>query len=208
MISLFIDTANFRLTVGIIDENENKILSIFNEKIKNDLSVKIFEIIQECINNANVKIENINKIYSVIGPGSYTGIRIGVTICKTFAWSKNIKVIPISSLEVIASTNTDYDYILSAIDARRNCVYAGLYNKEMSNIIEDKYIEIEKLKNEINKYNYITVTDDDIMLLGKSLKSDIDLIKIVNKHKNDCGVNPHNLNPNYLKITEAEANRK
>ena len=118
MMSLFIDTSNFRLIVAVVDELSNKVISYYNEKLSGDLSVKVFDVIQTCIEQANIKPREIEKLYCVTGPGSFTGVRIGVTICKTFAWSLNKKVIPISSLEVLSSTNTNYKTIVGAIDAR------------------------------------------------------------------------------------------
>ena len=65
------------------------IKTLYNDELHGDLSVKIFEVIQECINGAEILPEDIEKIYVVTGPGSFTGVRIGVTIAKTFAWAKN-----------------------------------------------------------------------------------------------------------------------
>ena len=62
MISLFLDTSNFRLVVGVVDEKENKILSYYNEKLSGDLSAKIFEVIKYCIDSANIKPIDIDKI--------------------------------------------------------------------------------------------------------------------------------------------------
>jgi tRNA threonylcarbamoyladenosine biosynthesis protein TsaB len=135
-------------------------------------------------------------------------VRIGVTISKTFAWSLNKKVIPISSLEVLASTKADKNIIVGAIDARRDYVYAGVYDAELNIKYPDKYILIEELKKLLVEEDYYVVTDDEINGFENKLNSNIDVLKIINKHKNDMPVNPHKLNPNYLKITEAEANLK
>ena len=206
MISLFIDTSNFRLIVGVVDERENVICSYYNEILKSDLSVKALDVIKECIDNANIRPIDIDKIYIVNGPGSFTGIRIGVTIAKVFAWSLNKKIIPISSLEVLASTNVLSDYVVSMIDARRGYVYAGIYDKDLNTYMPDKYISIEELSKEMPN-NSVIISDDDIDMENVN-KPDIDLLKVINKHKNDEGINPHEIVPSYLKITEAEANLK
>lgn len=207
MMSLFLDTSNFRLAVGIINEKENIIKTFYNDELHGDLSIKIFEVIQECINGAEILPADIEKIYVITGPGSFTGVRIGVTIAKTFAWAKNKIVIPISSLQTLASTPFETDYVVPMIDARRDCVYAGIYNKDLTPVIEDSYISLESLKNNLPKEGTCTfVTDDNINYFDNTIKSNVDILKIVNKHKNDSGVNPHELNPRYLKMTEAEAN--
>lgn len=207
MISLFIDTCNYRLIIGIIDENENKVLTLHNEKINGDLSSSIFGIIQTCIDSAGINKEDIKKIYSVIGPGSFTGVRIGVTIAKTFAWAKEIKAVPISSLEVLATTHVATDLVVPMIDARRDCVYGGIYDNELNKIMEDSYISLESLFNNIPKdKSYTFICDDGIKYFDDIKMSEVDIMKIVKKHKDDEGVNPHILNPSYLKMTEAEAN--
>lgn len=205
--SLFIDTCNYRLVVGIIDEEKNEILTMHNEKIDGDLSSNIFNVIITCIESANLKKEDIKKIYCAIGPGSFTGVRIGVTIAKTFAWAKNIKVIPVSSLEVLATSHVATDLVIPMIDARRDCVYGGIYDSELNIIMPDSYISLESLFNNIPKEkSYTFICDDGIRYFDDIEMSNVDILKIVNKHKNDEGVNPHLLNPSYLKMTEAEAN--
>lgn len=205
--SLFIDTCNYRLIVAVIDEENNKVLTIHNEKISGDLSSYIFQVISDCIYSANIKPDDIKKVYSVVGPGSFTGVRIGVTICKTFAWAKKIKCVPISSLEVLASTNVSNELVIPMIDARRDCVYGSIYDRELNPVLVDSYISLESLSNNIPKdKSYTFICDDDITYFDDIKKSDVDVLKVINKHKNDEGVNPHVLNPSYLKMTEAEAN--
>ena len=83
-------------------------------------------------------------------------------------------------------------------------VYAGIYDNELKAYRKDKYIELEELKRIIPK-DSIIVSDDDIDGVERP---SINILKVVNKHKDDDGVNPHELVPSYLKITEAEANLK
>ena len=204
MMSLFIDTSNFKLIVGVINEKDNKVCSYYNDVLKSDLSEKALVVIKECIDKAKIRPIDIDKIYVVNGPGSFTGVRIGVTIAKTYGWSLNKKVIPVSSLEVLSSCDTDKKYVASLIDARRGYVYAGIYDNSLKAYRKDKYIELEEFKRIIPK-DSIIVSDDDIEGVEKS---NINILKVVNKHKNDIGINPHELVPSYLKITEAEANLK
>lgn len=205
--SLFIDTCNYRLIVAVIDEENNKILTIHNEKISGDLSSYIFQVIDDLISAANITPDDIKKVYSVVGPGSFTGIRIGVTISKTFAWAKKIKCIPISSLEVLASTSVSTDLVVPMIDARRACVYGAIYDRDLNPVLEDSYISLESLSNNLPKdKSYTFVSDEDLNYFADVVESNVDVLKIINKYKNDEGVNPHILNPCYLKMTEAEAN--
>ena len=207
MMSLFIDTSNFKLIVGVIDEENNVVKTYYNDDLDGDLSTKIFGVIQKCIDDANITPDNIKKIYAVVGPGSFTGVRIGVTFAKTFAWAKKVTVLPISSLEVLASTSVKTKYIVPMIDARRDCVYAGIYNTDLDSVFGDSYISLESLENNLPSDGDCTfVSGDNITFFRNIIKSDVDILKIINKHKNDDGVNPHCLNPRYLKMTEAEAN--
>lgn len=205
MISLVIDTCNSNLTVALI--RNNSILSIYNERIFTDLSTKIFPVMQEVFIKANIEPKDIDTIFVANGPGSFTGIRIGVTVAKTYAWALNKKIIPFSSLEMMATTKVNEDYIVPVIDARRDYVYAGIYNEHLDNIMKDTYIGIEDLKQGLQGKSYKIISYDEFSGL-ETINPELNVLKIVEKHKNDNGTNPHSLNPNYLKLTEAEMNLK
>lgn len=194
---LFIDTTQFFVTVALI--KDNNIVALYNDFITDDMSSKIFPIIDSLFKKVDFKINNINKIYVVNGPGSFTGIRIGVTIAKVLASQMNIDICPISSLEYMASgTNKN---CLALIDAKRGYVYAGAYDSNLNCIYEDKYVLLNDI--DLSKYDKI-VSYNNIV---NSQKPNLDIIKIISKYK-DKKVNPHQVNPNYLKLTEAEENRK
>lgn len=195
---LFIDTSTSYPIVSIIENNNIK--AMFNEKIDTDISVSIFSILDTMFKELNITPKDIKKIFIANGPGSFTGTRIGVTIAKVYGYSLNVDLIPVSTLEVLAG-GVNKDYIVPVIDARRGFVYAGIYDKDLNKIVDDRYISLDKLKEELEGKDYVFVSYDDI---AGSIKPKIDLIKVINKHEKDIPVNAHGLNPNYLKKTEAE----
>lgn len=191
---LFIDTCTSHLIVSVVINN--KIVSYYNEKIDKGMSNYILPEIEKQLKDNNLEASDIDAIFVSNGPGSFTGIRVGLTIAKVYAWSLNIKVIPISSLEVLASTNTNKNN-LALMDARRGYVFLGAYDKDLNVLINDSYV----LFNEEEYKNYNIISYDDF---DNKVEPSIDILKVIKKHENDLGINPHALNSNYLKLTEAE----
>ena len=159
--------------------------------------------IDDVLKNANINPNEVNNIMVVNGPGSFTGVRVGVTVAKTLAWSKNIKVYPISELQLL-STSSEKKYIVPLIDARRGFVYAGIYNKNLKCLLSDQYIALNDLYKLIEK-NY-DLKDVEYVSYDKFeyvLEPKINLKKLFQKGKFK-EVLPHDLVPCYLKNTEAE----
>ena len=191
---LFVSSATANLVVAIMIDG--KITYLYNEECNTSTSSKIMPIIDEAFRVSKIKPFMIDKIFVVNGPGSFTGIRVGLTVCKVMAYSLNIPIVTVSSLEVMAS-GFDFD-VTALIDARRGYVYAGSYDKDLNVIYDDEYVLFDECKK-----CEVLVSYDDL----STAKPKIDLIKLINKHKDDVGVNPHMANPNYLKLTEAEEKR-
>ena len=167
------------------------------------MSSIILPIIRDSFNSVDFELKDLDKIFVVNGPGSFTGIRVGVSIAKTIAWGFNIPIFPVSSLELLATTNTEFDFCIPMIDARRGNVFGSIYNKNLDIVLNEQLISKEKLLNNTDS-NYLIVSNDFV----EYNKPNIDFIKIINKHEKDTPINPHNLNPRYLKLTEAEEKLK
>lgn len=201
MISLFIDTSTHKLIIGIYDGEKE--LYFNNQNTSNDLSSKLLPQLKEAMNSINLSLNRIDKIYVVNGPGSFTGIRVGVTVAKILAWSLNRKIYPVSELQLLATTKTDKKYIVPMIDARRGYVYGAIYDKNLNVVLNDGYIFYEELMDKINELgsvgDFCFVSYDQI---ENCVDPIVDISKIVDLKLKD--VNPHSLNPNYLKRTEAE----
>jgi len=206
MITLYLDTTSSFLYTAIIKDEH--IYAEIKEKLDNRLSEYTLPRIEEMLKIKGISIDEISKIIVVNGPGSFTGIRIGLTIAKTLAWAKNIPIIPISSLEAMAlSSDGEYDYVVPAIDARRGFVYASIYDvKNNSFVMNEKHILLDTLNIALD-----SLIGDACFISNDMINSNYDvqpydpkIEKIVNVVKDREGVNPHSVDANYLKMTEAE----
>lgn len=204
MINLFIDTCTKYLILALYKNNE--IIEYFQMEADNNLSVLLLPKIDELLKKSNLEIKDVDKIYVSNGPGSFTGIRIGVTTAKTIAYGLNKEINTVSELEVLASVDTNKKYIVPLIDARRNYVYTGMYNNNLNIEIENKYIDLDEFYNFLSKnynINDILFVSNDSFNINTEVPK-INIWKIIEKHRNDESMNPHLVNPNYLKLTEAE----
>ena len=103
----------------------------------------------------------------------------------------------------MSTSKVEEDYIVPVIDARRDFVYAGIYNGHLFPIMNDMYISIEELKTKLQGKSHKFISYDQFENIQAELP-EIDVLRIIEKHKNDIGLNPNAINPNYLKLTEAE----
>ena len=199
MISLFLDTSSKTLVVYIVKDNE--IIYEKNVTTNNDHSKYLVPSIDEGLKLNNLKPSDINKCYVVTGPGSFTGTRIAVTVGKTFAYSNNINVIPVSSLKQYIFSLEGYDYYISVIRDKGNRLYYGIYDKDYNDIVTDKYNYLEVFEEDISKLKgKIAIISEE----GENtIKPKLDIIKLMEYYK-DSEINPHYLKPNYLKKIEVE----
>ena len=201
---LYLDTTSNFLYTGVVDNN----YLICERKLRfdKDLSTMALTTMVTMLEEKNIKPSDIDKIILVNGPGSFTGCRIGITIAKTFAWSLNIPITTISSLEAMALSNENYDFFIPVLDARRDFVFSGIYDKDNNQIMKNQYIKKSVLETAINNMsdNFIFITNDDIELNGPKANYDPNILNIVLKYKDKEPVNPHGIDADYLKLTEAE----
>ena len=206
MYSLFVDTHYLNLVVVLYKDgivvDKIELINIRNQ------SEYLVPNIKKILDNHQITTHDLSEIIVVNGPGSFTGIRIGLTIAKTLAWAKNIPIIPISSLEAMAlSSDGEYDYVAPAIDARRGFVYASIYDvKNNSFVMNEKHILLDTLNVALD-----SLVGDICFISNDKLDTEYDvqpydpkIEKIVERVKDREGVNPHAVDANYLKITEAE----
>ena len=203
---LYIDTSSSYLYTAIV-ENE-KLLSEIKEEFGQSLSEVALPKIASMFEKTNLEAKDINKIIVVDGPGSFTGIRIGITIAKVYAWSLNIPITTITSLEAMALSSDKESVHVPMINARRGYVYTAIYDKDYNELLKPQHMKLEDLLKELEKINeYEFISNDKFEGIDNIKEYNPNLEKVVNYFKDKERVNPHAVNPEYLKLTAAEESK-
>ena len=181
MYSLFIDTHSKKINVVLY--KDGIVMDYKFQHTSKSHSTYIFPLLISLIEGNNITKDMIDEIIVVNGPGSFTGIRIGVTIAKTWAVLKECKIKQISSLEVLAaSIKTKDNKVVGIADAKG--YYIGTFNYKNEIIDDFKYLP----NTEVNK---------ESMYLEDDIKVDYNSLYLyANKLEYQ---NPHNINPIYIK---------
>lgn len=222
MIGLAIDTSTNVLGVAVADEKKVIAELITNEK-KNH-SVRLMPAIDHLLKEVDLTPKQLDRIIVAKGPGSYTGVRIGVSVAKALAWSLQIPLVGISSLEVLAYNGRYFSGSVSPFfDARRGQVYTGLYRFEQGAIqtaIEDRIVDAAEWANELKKRS------EPILFLGNDLEKHRKTFEEILQDyarfgdvsqfnprpgelaiagmKREPEVHVHHFTPNYVQLAEAE----
>lgn len=140
---LAIDTTTKKANIGIKVKNLVKVNSIDNEVTHSE---KLLPLIDKTLKECNLTIKDIDCIAATTGPGSFTGIRIGLATAKALARVTNANIFSIDSLSLLAQSvdNSGHKLIVSLIDAKNNRAYAGMYfNQEKlqpATAFQNKYL--------------------------------------------------------------------
>lgn len=192
MISLYIDTSTKYLCIGIA--KDYKVIYKYQQEAIQKQSELTIPTLSKALNENNLTLNDVDEVNVTIGPGSFTGIRIGMCVAKVLASMKNIPLKAISSLNSYASLGKK----IVILDAKAKRVYLGIYNDNVK-IIDETVVEIETFKEMLKDYpDYDVVLDSHLIDLESE---SIDVIENMNRiSKNTAPVsNVDGLVPIYLK---------
>ena len=222
---LAFDTSNQPLTVAVVENHTILTEQLIN--IKRNHSIQLMPAIEEALKQANTTLAEIDRIAVANGPGSYTGLRIAVTVAKSLAWAHNIELVGISSLKVLAANQVAQTnhYLVPMIDARRENIYTGLYQRDAAGnlvtVSADIHIESDeyakKLAEMEGTFELIgldaahfmeTFRDElgDRVTLAHPLLNAPRASALALLAANETPIPAHELVPSYLKLAEAEEN--
>lgn len=191
MLTLCIDTAYKYLTCALIKDDE--IVSSYSKECFKRQSEEVFKAIDHVFKNSNYQRKDIDSICISKGPGSYTGVRIAMSIAKTIGEVMPCDVYTISTMRLYAANRP---YCMVVMDARANRVYCGIYN-EHEIIFNDKAVPINQI--DANGYELI----GDGYLFGKEDNyGDIPKAFLDTKSVWEKVGNIGHLTPEYLKESE------
>lgn len=223
MIKLLMDTSTQALILAL-SEDDRVIASLFDVSSRNH-SERLVPKIHELLTSVGRTIQEVDAFIVGSGPGSYTGVRIGVTVAKMFAYTLEKPLYEVSSLALIASSYLGKaDYIIPVMDARRESVFTTIYDArdgQLDQLVEERLypltelnsiVETKELSNVLvvgldsKKYqefftnHHIPFTDD--------LEESIDFKRLFTHSRIEEVTDVHAFVPHYRRITEAEYNIK
>ncbi|MCC9090171.1 MULTISPECIES: tRNA (adenosine(37)-N6)-threonylcarbamoyltransferase complex dimerization subunit type 1 TsaB [Bacillus] len=221
MTILAIDTSNHTLGIALVRD-----FAVIGESItylKKNHSVRAMPTVEALMKECGVAPSELSKIVVAKGPGSYTGVRIGVTIAKTLAWTLSIPISAVSSLETLAANGQYFDgWISPLFDARRGQVYTGLYTFEEGKIKEVKPDQNILLTDWLHELKHggkpVLFLGHDVHLHQESIRSILGETAVLAEgafHNPRPSVlaflgadrpveDVHQLVPNYIRLAEAE----
>ena len=173
---LGIDTSSMATSICVIEDD--KLICEYTVNSKKTHSQKLMPMIENMLNISDININEIDLIAICEGPGSFTGLRIGMSTAKAIAHIKNLPIIGVNSLEILAGNMNLCDKkICSILDAQRTQVYYGKYKFENNEIVELQnidVIEIDELLQELSNSN------DEWILVGEAVYKYEEKIKEIN----------------------------
>jgi len=222
MKTLCFDTSSKTMSVSLFESELLVANYILN--IKKNHSITLLPTIDQLLKDVSWTPGALKKIVVAKGPGSFTGIRIGVSVAKTLAYTLKIPLYAVSSLAMLAYNAYDYQGTLVVLfDARRENVYAGAYkffdNGKLQNIIPDAHISLDNLFNVLKNKQNILFLGEDVVKFSEKIKKSLPHSKIcanflwnIPNSSNLVSVSRfsepiidiHGFIPGYLKLVEAE----
>jgi len=157
---LGVDTSSVDLGIGLYHNNEP--IASYSRFIRNSHAEHIAQVVAMLLSVNNVKASSVHRVAVSVGPGSFTGLRIGISFVKGFCFGRAAKILPVSSLEILAYTARNLNgRVISVIDARNNDLFYSIFNVQdgiITRLGEDSVTTLDNFKSIIRKDDII-VTD-------------------------------------------------
>lgn len=163
MLVLSVDSSSKCATVALL--NEDMVISEYILNNKREHSVLLMGMIDKVLKDSNLSINDVDGFVVSKGPGSFTGLRIGMATIKGLSFGSNKPYVSVSTLEGLASSLTYFDGIICPImDAVRENVFTAIYrckNGTIETLIDCTSMDLPELKEKINKLNEKVILTGD-----------------------------------------------
>lgn len=179
---LAVDTSSKNCSVAIVEIDENRNFNVIiteNNDDEKTHSQKLMPLIDTIFKESNLSLDDINLLACCLGPGSFTGIRIGIASIKAFADVKNIPTVGVTSLESLAYNVTNSSYVASLLDCKNQNVYGGMFYNLNNNYaqLEDNIADSAEATLDIFVDKLAKIQAPDVTFVGDGSILYKDLIK-------------------------------
>ncbi len=147
MIILALDTAGVDCAASVYDSGRNTVLGEASDMIGKGHAEHLMGIVDRALDEAGVQLSAIERIAVTIGPGSFTGIRVGVAAARGFALSLGVPAVGITTLSVMAEAERQRSPgrpVLAAMDAKRNEIYLQAFDADGAPLDEARAVTVEE----------------------------------------------------------------
>lgn len=178
---LAVDTSATAASVAVAEEN--KLIGEFSINTALTHSQTLMPMVDELLKNTGLSVNDIDAAAVNAGPGSFTGVRIGVAAVKGIAFPKNLPCVSVSTLESMAYNMLGNDCIVcSVMDARCSQVYNALFRVKgctVTRMTDDRALSLTDLKNELQNINEkVVLVGDGAVLCSKFLGEELENIML------------------------------
>ena len=149
MIVLALDTAGVDCAAAVYDSDSDSVMGEVTETIGRGHAEHLMHVVDEALAKANTALSAIERVVVSVGPGSFTGIRIGVAAARGFALSLNVPAVGVTTLEVMAATARAQNpgkSVLAAIDAKREEIYLQSFDADGNPLDEARAVTIDEAR--------------------------------------------------------------
>lgn len=198
---LAIDTSGPYLTV--ICKNDLASSEYFKGDCQTEHSVLLMEAIDECLSRTDNSLDELDFIACVTGPGSFTGIRIGVSTVKGFLLANKVKVLPVTTFEIMAYNITDNVDKLVLIDAHHDNFYVCGFSGDNKVILPPCFMNIGEITK--IKEGYTVISDAQSLPFPFRRSDPLEGYKrFIDRNRNNAVDDVAKLTPLYVKKSQAE----
>ena len=227
MLILAFETSAKAASVALLDDQKLLGESYQNTGLTHSQTLMVMA--EDLLKQCGKTVSDVTAVAVAEGPGSFTGVRIGVAAAKGFAWGGQIPCYGVSTLEAMAASLGVYDgYVCACMDARRNQVYNAVFlatGGKLERVSEDRAIALADLKTELAQLDGpIFLVGDGAALTHKTLSGEVANLVLPPEHrvhqralgvallakaKMEAGEtgDGNALTPNYLRLSQAERER-
>ncbi len=145
MIVLALDTAGVDCAAAVYDSGSDSVMGEVTETIGRGHAEHLMHVVDEALAKAGIALSAVERVVVTVGPGSFTGIRIGVAAARGFALSLNVAAVGVTTLEVMAAAAREQNpgkSVLAAIDAKREEIYLQSFDADGSPLDEARAVTI------------------------------------------------------------------
>lgn len=169
MLLLSVDSSAVTVSVAITDGEKVIKSELFNKGLTH--SETLLPLIERVM--GEIEYKSLDAIAVSVGPGSFTGVRIGVSVVKGIAFANDIDCIGVSTLEAIGYNFIDENTVVCAVmDARRMQFYNAIFKTENGQLVrlcDDRAVSAQELKDELKQYETVVIAGDGAELLYNSI---------------------------------------